>query len=228
MLPASAKTGGQVCSLLIDLPADFPSAPPILLIEPVIGHDWVQPSGQISRPWRAGESSLAQLLVEIRREFGGGRASVGLFSLVDNDSLTRLADDRRSFSVDTSGPVVSASVDSPRTLSLPTSPVQSTLRGEDLFLIDQMGAGELNLLLKDEGAFESFVSSLVSFAGDDASLAGLEAQNYALAENNLGERVIIERLMCELKAKHSQYKEALQSYRDLMVNSGVSEVNWLI
>lgn len=224
MLPASAKTGGQVCSLLIDLPADFPAVAPILLIEPVIGHEWVQPSGQINRPWRAGESSLAQLLMEIRREFGGGggRASVGLFSQVDNDSLTRLAE--RSFSVDNSVSTASAAMNSPRTMSLPTSPVQSKLREEDLFLIDQMEAAELNLLLKDEQAFESFISSLVSFAGDDASLAGLEAQNYALAEDNLGERVVIERLMRELKAKHSEYQEALKTYRDLMTNSGVSEV----
>lgn len=221
--------------MLIDLPADFPTTAPILLIEPVVAHEWVQPSGQINRPWRGPESSLAQLLVEIKREFGAERGSIGIFSRVDNDSLTRLTEydsnnsfDRTSASFngntnDLFNNPVPTSV-SPRAASLPTSPVQSKLLEQDLFLIDQMEASELELLLRDEGAFESFVGSLASFAVDDASLTELEAENYQLASDNLKERLVIKKLVAELEGKHAQYQEALQSYRDMMANSGVAEV----
>lgn len=81
------------CSVLIDLPPDFPSAEPILLVEPVVVASeggWVLPSGQVRIPggWTqrggSGSGSLVRLLKDLE-----GELCVSSGSNRNGDALSR-------------------------------------------------------------------------------------------------------------------------------------------
>lgn len=182
------------CSLLIDLPPEFPAVEPILLVEPVVEHKWILPSGQVKAPTVTGRTLVA-LLKEFQLELAENKQGYSPSTNYSSDSfLSRPMDSSIMGNISTVNTMSNTvqqqtfstnyqhqpiSINQPH---IPTSPVHRQLMEDDRFLVDQLDGEQIQTLLADEQAFEAFLSTLDTFRALDADV--IQAENFKIAGTN--------------------------------------------
>ena len=240
------------CSLLIDLPPDFPAVEPIILVEPVLSHPSILPTGQVKVTWNVSTgSSLTTLLQQLQRDLSSEVNSAntpqtgvyqGYTSNYSNDSVSHVPSQQvlstpsqQAFPVSsqqntpTMTPTTSYAQVQTQTITpqpIPTSPVQLGLLQDDLFLISQLDSEQMADLLSDESAFSAFCSTLDTFRAQEDGDA-LMGENLRLAEGNLREKVVMDGLQKELEEAHERYFSALKRYQETLSNDSLKVRNGL-
>ncbi|KAI9244569.1 hypothetical protein BDA99DRAFT_528972 [Phascolomyces articulosus] len=197
MYELSFTTSNMAASLLVNLPPEFPEAPPIITVSPNgMRHPWIESDVVIQDVltppgWSANQAQLGKIMGDIMEEFMQRPPARKNSNGSNSDNATTLEE---SYGHRPPPPV-------------PAAQPSSALTTAEYASIANKSAEELEQLLTDDVAFELFFNSFERIRSMKTVQEELRIGNENLAQKNIGNEENILKLRSETKQLDEEYRK---------------------